>query len=204
MLSPNLKSTIRQKNSENSTFITPRSATKTVTPTESLMTHVQHEQCSTVIKDTEEKTLSLIADDSISLISYDEQNDTKEIAEFVHDDDIIREKESLQNVIETSEDKIEDLKYLSDLSVMSIIQFCSDYCRYALGVPKPVEIQNYIDGKVKKLLVKTKTAKQWKVLKVADFKNLSNSDIILLLQDYCTPTSRKEFYKNLKAGDKIL
>ena len=63
-----------------------------------------------------------------------------------------------------------------------------------------MEIQNYIDDKVKKLLVKTKTAKQWKVLKVAHFKNLSNRDVILLLQDYCTPTSRTEFYMNLKAA----
>ena len=33
---------------------------------------------------------------------------------------------------------------------------------------------------------------------------LSNNDVILLLQNYCTPTSRTEFYTNLKAATTYL
>ena len=83
---------------------------------------------------------------------------------------------------------------------MSVIKFCSDYCRYVLRVSEPVEIQNYIDDKVKRLLLKTKTAKQWQIRKNADLNSLSNNDVILLLQDYSTPTSRTEFYTNLKTA----
>jgi hypothetical protein len=42
------------------------------------------------------------------------------------------------------------------------------------------------------------------VLKVADFNNLSNNDIIPLLQDYCTPKSWTDFYFNLKAATTYL
>jgi hypothetical protein len=194
VVSPKVKSIL------NSMFKTPRSITKNVKSTEILITNEQNNECSTVIIDTEKLTLSSTADDGTPPISNDGQNDIDSVSEFENGCYILREKESSQNVIWTPEDKIEDPKYLKDLSVVSVIKFCSNYCRYVPSVSEPVKIQNYIDDNVKTMFVKTKTAKQWKVLKVVDFNNLSSNDIILLLQDYCTPKSRKDFYTNLKAS----
>jgi len=182
-------------------FTTPRSTTNTVTPTENLMTSEQHKQCSSVIIDTKRLNLVSTTNDSIPPTPKDEQTKIERVSAFLyHEYDMLREKTSSQNVVWTSEDKLEDLKHLLDLSVVSIIQFCSDYCRYVLSTSEPIEIQNYIDDKVKTLFLSTKTAKQWRILKVVDFKNLSNNDTILLLQDYCTPKSRTDFYINLKAA----
>jgi hypothetical protein len=145
-------------------------------------------------------TLSSTADDGTPPISNDRQNHTDSVSEFSNGFHILSGKESSQDQIWTLDDKLDNLKHLSDLSVVSIIKFCSDYCRYVLSVSEPVKMQNYISGNVKTMFVRTKTAKQWRVLNVADFDNLSNNYMMLLLQDYCTPTSRTYFHTNLKAA----
>jgi hypothetical protein len=182
-------------------FTTPRSTTNTVTPTENLVTSEQHKQCSSVIIDTERLNLVSTTDDSIPPRLKDEQTEIENVLEFTYNEyDMICEEKSSPNDISMLEDKVDNLQHLSDLSVVSIIKFCSDYCRYVLSVSEPVKMQNYISGNVKTMFVRTKTAKQWRVLNVADFDNLSNNYMMLLLQDYCTPTSRTYFHTNLKAA----
>jgi hypothetical protein len=189
--SPKIRSIVRQNDLQNSMFKTPKSTSKNVTPTEILTTNEQHKNYSTAIIDTEKLNLSSATDDNTLLTLNVKQTDIKDTSDLVTDYDITSEKESSQNIIWTPEDKTNNPKYLTDLSVVSVIKFCSDYCCYVRSVSEPVVIQNYIDDKVKTMFLKTKTAKQWRVLKVTDFNNLSNNDIILLLQDFCTPTSRK-------------
>jgi len=181
-------------------FTTPKRANKNVTPTESLITNEQQNKYSIVIADNEEQTLSSALHNGISTISKDKQEDINDTSEFEKKYEILCEKESSQNRIWTFKYKLDNLKHLSDLSVVSVIKFCSDYCRYLLSVSEPVKIQNYINDKVKTMFVRTKTAKQWRVLSVADFDNLSINDMMLLLQDYCVPASQAEFYMNLKAS----
>jgi hypothetical protein len=140
------------------------------------------------------------SDESIPPIPKDEQTEIEDVSELLYNEyDMICEEKSSPNDISMLEDKVDNLQHLSDLSVVSIIQFCNNYCDYTLSMSESIEIQDYIDDKVKALFLSTKTAKQWRILKVVDFKNLSNNDTILFLQDYCTPTSRRDFYTNLKA-----
>jgi hypothetical protein len=97
-------------------------------------------------------------------------------------------------------DKLKGLKYLTSLSVVSIIQFCNNYNCYAIGVTKPNEIHYYINEDVKSALVGTSTAKQWCIFSTADLELLTTDDVLLLLQDYCTPISQKDFYNNPKSA----
>jgi hypothetical protein len=84
-------------------------------------------------------------------------------------------------------DKLKDLEHLASLSVVSIIQFCSDCNCHAVGLTEPNEIHHYINDDVKALLADTGTARQWGILSIGDFERLETEDILLLLQDHCKP-----------------
>ena len=160
MVPPKIGSMVRQKHPNNSVFTTPKRLNKNVTPTESLVTNEQHNKHSIVIADNEELTLLSALHNGISTISKDEQEDINDTSEFANKYEIFCEKELSQNRIWTLENKLDNLKHLSDLSVVSIIKFCSDYCRYALSISEPVKIQNYINNNVKIMFESTKTVIQ--------------------------------------------
>jgi hypothetical protein len=193
------KITLRQKRPDGPVFTTPKCYTKNIT----LMVHEQKVEHQPAVMNVEMTAYSLAAGHTSSVQSNEST---------VQDDELVvgnpcdrtYEVALSQSEILKMKDKPKDFKHLANLSVVSILQFCSDCHCHAIGLNKPNEIHYYINDDVKALLADTCTARQWGVLSIGDFGRLETEDVLLLLQDHCTPTSQTDFYNNLKSATEDL
>ena len=136
-------------------FTTPKCYTNNIT----LTVHGQKVEHLPAVMNVEMTAYSLAAGHKSSVQSNESTVQDDELV-VGNSCDLTCEVASSQSEILKMKDKLKDFKHLTNLSVVSIIQFCSDCHCHAIGLTKPNEIHYYINDYVKVLLAVTCTARQ--------------------------------------------
>jgi hypothetical protein len=101
----------------------------------------------------------LLTASSTSSVQSNELTVRNDEVEVVNICELTCEVTSSQIEILKMKDTLKDFKHLTSLSVVSIIQFCSDCHGHAIGLTESNEIHHYINDDVKALLADTGTAR---------------------------------------------